>query len=293
MTHDRSPKGQLFESPSTSVFDLRSALELLSRQPGELLTTSEPVDPNNELAAVYAQIGAGTPVRPPTRSGPAMLFEKVKGYDIPVVVGVHAGRQRVAMMLGCSPERLPATLIQAVDNPLGPVPFAGPKAPCQEIVHTAPFDIRKLLPAPTNTPLDAGPYFNMGLVRAEDPKTGQTDVTIHRLCIQGPDLLSIYMVPGRHIDQFRKSAESMDRVLPVSISMGLDPAIYVSACFEQPTTPLGFDELSIAGAVRGRPVELVDCVSISAKAIAHAEIVIEGEMLPHERVREDVQSDTG
>ena len=101
------------------------------------------------------------------------------------------------------------------------------------------------------------------------------------------------MVPGRHIDQFRLKAEAMGRSLPVSINMGLDPAIYLSACFEQPTTPLGFDELSIAGALRERPVELVDCVSVAAKAIAHAEIVIEGEILPHERMREDLHSNTG
>ena len=281
------------ESAATSISDLRSALALLSLHPGELLTTQELVDPNRELAAVYARIGAGTPTKPPTRSGPAMLFENVKGYDIPVLVGVLASRQRIAVMLGCRPERIAARLMEARDNPLAPVLFQGPNAPCQEVVHTASFDMRKLLPAPTNTALDAGPYFGMGLVRAEDPETGQADVTIHRLCVQGSDRLSIYMVPGRHIDRFHVKAESMDRPLPVSISMGLDPAIYVSASFEPPTTPLGFDELSIAGAVRGRPVQLVDCLSVSAKAIAHAEIVIEGEILPHERIREDLQTNTG
>ena len=65
------------------------------------------------------------------------------------------------------------------------------------------------------------------------------DVTIHRLCVQGPDRLSVYFVPGRHIDQFRMKAERAGRALPVSISMGLDPAIYLAACFEPPTTPLG------------------------------------------------------
>ena len=281
------------ESPGNGICDLRSAMALLSRHPGELLTTKEPVDPNNELAAVYARIGAGTPVKPPTRTGPAMLFENVKGYDIPVLVGVLGSRQRVAMMLGCPPDRLAHLLIEAVGKPVVPVLFPGSKAPCQEVIHAAPLDITTLLPAPTNTPLDAGPYFGMGLVRAEDPETGQADVTIHRLCVQGPDLITMYLVPGRHIDQFRIKAESMNRPLPISINMGLDPAIYVSACFEPPTTPIGFDELSIAGALRGRPVELAECVSVRAKAIANAEIVIEGEILPHERMREDVHSNTG
>ena len=293
MIHNEPSQGAAGESAVERIFDLRSALALLAEYPHELLRTTEEVDPVGELAGVYARVGAGTPVIPPTRCGPAMIFENVKGFDIPVIVGVHASRERVALMMGCSAEKLPAFLMEAVDNPLAAVPFSGGDAPCREVVHTAPLDIRRLLPVPTNTSLDAGPYFSMGLVRAEDPETGESDVTIHRLCVQGPDLLSIYLVPGRHIDQFRMKAESMDQSLPVSISIGLDPAIYVSACFEQPTTPLGFDELSIAGAVRKRPVELAECVSVRAKAVAHAEIVIEGEILPHERMREDAHSDTG
>ena len=150
-----------------------------------------------------------------------------------------------------------------------------------------------MLPAPTNTLFDAGPYFNLGLLRAEDPETGEADVTIHRLCVQGSDRLTVYFVPGRHIDQFRIKAEQQGKPLPVSINMGLDPAIYLAACFEPPTTPLGFDELTIAGGLRQRPVELVDCVSVPAKAIARAEIVIEGEILPGERMREDINTGTG
>jgi len=74
---------------------------------------------------------------------------------------------------------------------------------------------------------------------------------------------------------------------------GARPAVYLAACFEPPATPLGCDELSIAGGFRGRPVELVDCVSIAGQAIAHAEIVLEGEILPGERTREDAQTNTG
>ena len=293
MDDAKQTDGQSTGSSRTNVFDLRSALAELARRPGQLLATQEPVDPISELAAVYRKIGAGTPVKPPTRSGPAMLFENVKGYDIPVIVGVLASRERVGIILGCAPDRLPNLLLDAVNNPVEAAPYSKPKAPCQEVVHEAPLDVRRILPAPTNTPLDAGPSFGMGLLRAEDPETGQFDVTIHRLCVQGPDTLTVYMVQGRHIDQFRLKAEAMGRSLPVSINMGLDPAIYLTACFEQPTTPLGFDELSIAGAIRERPVELVDCVSVAAKAIAHAEIVIEGEILPHERMREDLHSNTG
>ncbi|MBL0159045.1 MAG: UbiD family decarboxylase [Bryobacterales bacterium] len=278
---------------SAAIVDLRTALEFLASIPGQLISTRTPVDPVAELAGVYRHIGAGTPVAPPTRIGPAMLFESVKGYTMPVVTGVLASRQRTALLLGSTVERLPFDLLDALNHPRTPITIPNAEAPCQQVVIRPPFDLRTLIPAPTNTLLDAGPYFNMGLIRAEDPETGESDVTIHRMCLQGPDLLSVYFVPGRHIDQFRIKAEKAGRALPVSISMGLDPAIYLAACFEPPTTPLGFDELTIAGGLRRRPVELVDCLTVAAKAIARAEIVLEGEILPGERIREDVQTNTG
>ena len=290
---DTEQRGLSGKNVAGDILDLRSAMAFLKKSPGQLLVCSEPVDPNAELAGVYRRVGAGTPVEPPTREGPAMLFENVLGYDIPVITGVLASRKRVARLLGTKPARLPHRLLEALETPVAAEMTPDPHPPCQEIIHDKDIDIMKLLPAPTNTPLDAGPYFTMGLIRAQDPDTGEADVTIHRLCVQGPDRLSIYFVPGRHIDQFRIKAEKAGKPLPISINIGLDPAVYLAACFEPPTTPLGFDELSVAGGLRGRPVELAQCVSVDAKGLARAEIVIEGEILPDERIREDIKRNTG
>ncbi len=276
------------------VTDLRSALRLLESVPGQLLRTDHPVDPNAELAGVYRHIGAGCPVAPPTKIGPAMLFQNVKGYPgARVVTGIMASRERVALLLNTPAHRLGFKLLEAVDHPIAPVVSQAPAPPCQEVVYRDNLDIRTILPAPTNTPEDAGPYFTMGLLRASDPETGKHDVTIHRMCVQGPDTISVFFAPGRHIDAFREKAEKAGKALPVSINIGLDPAVYIAACFEPPTTPLGCDELAIAGGLRGRAYELAKCVSIDEYSIAHAEVVIEGEILPDVRVREDMNSNTG
>ena len=125
------------------------------------------------------------------------------------------------------------------------------------------------------------------------PENGDEDVTIHRMCLQGPDTLSVWFSPGRHIDVFRAKAEAAGKPLPVSVSIGLDPAIYLGACFEPPMTPIGFNELAIAGALRGRAVEQCACLTVDAKALAWAEYVIEGEILPNVRIAEDAQSGNG
>lgn len=280
------------------VIDLRSALELLESIPGQMVHTDVEVDPSAELAGVYRYVGAGGTVARPTKTGPAMTFENVKGHQgAKVVIGLLASRKRVGYLLNSKPEKLGFMMRDAVKNAIAPVVVDKAKAQCQEVVHLATdegFDIRKLIPAPTNTPEDAGPYVTLGMCYASDVETGESDVTIHRLCLQSKDEISMFFTPGaRHLGAFREKAEALGKPLPISISIGVDPAIEIASCFEPPTTPLGFNELSIAGAIRGKAVELVPCVTIDEKCIANAEYVIEGELLVGARVREDQNSNTG
>ncbi len=286
------------ETKKVDVHDLRSALELLKTVPGQLIETNEPVDPLAEISGVYRHVGAGGTVARPTRKGPAMIFNNVKGHPgARVAIGVLASRERVALMLNSKPDKLGFLLKDSVNNPIAPIMVGKEKALCQEVVHYATdpgFDIRKLVPAPTNTTEDAGPYITLGMCYASDPENGDTDITIHRLCLQSKDEISMYFVPGgRHLTVFREKAEAAGKPLPISISIGVDPAIEIGSCFEPPTTPLGFDELSIAGSLRGKAVELVDCLTVKAKAIANAEYVIEGDLLPNVRVVEDQNTHTG
>ena len=272
-------------------YDLRSALNALI-EAEELIETDTPVEPFGELAGIYRHIGAGGTVMRPTGLGPAMIFNQVIGHeDSRVLIGLLASRKRVSIMLGRPQEELAVLLNEAVKNPIPPIRYNEGSALCQEVVHLATeegFDIRKILPAPTNTPEDAGPYITMGMCYASDPKGGGSDVTIHRLCLQGPDEMTMFFTPGaRHLDVFRNSAEEEGQGLPIAISIGVDPAIEIGACFEPPTTPLGFDELSIAGGIRNEAVALTKCVTIDEYAIANAEYVIEGILLPDIRIRED------
>lgn len=283
----------------TEILDLRTALEVLREMPGQLVETNVEVDPAAELSGVYRYVGAGgTVMRPTTINGPAMLFHNIKGHpDARVAIGVLASRERVARLFGCEKQELGHLVRSCAENPIQPEVIQT-KGPCQEVIHLASeeaFDLFKLIPAPTNTPVDAGPYITLGMCYATHPDTGLSDVTIHRMCIQSRDELSIFLQPGsRHIGAMAERATELNQPLPISVSIGVDPAIEVLSCFEPPTTPLGFNELSIAGALRQKPVELCPCVTIQEHAIANAEYVIEGEILPgSNHVVEDQNSHTG
>lgn len=282
---------------NNAVCDLRSAIDLLSNIPGELICTNTEVDSHSEIAGLYRYIGAGgTCKRPTNKHGPAVLFNKIKNYsNIRVAIGLMSNRKRVGYLLNCHPEKLGFLFKNSLKKLIKPK-IIKDKPVCQDVVHHADnpnFDLRSLLPAITNTEKDAGPYLTMGMCYASDPENKQSDITIHRLCIQSHDTLSMWLTPGRHIDVFRSKAEKMGKQLPISINIGVDPAIEISSCFEPPTTPIGFNELFIAGAIRNKPVELVKCINIEEYSIANAEIVIEGEFIPNIRVREDQNTNTG
>ena len=94
------------------VNDLRSALELLASLQGELVESDTEVDPEAELAGVYRYVGAGGTVARPTKEGPAMVFNHVKGHpEARVAIGVLASRRRVAALLDSRPEELGKTAV--------------------------------------------------------------------------------------------------------------------------------------------------------------------------------------
>ena len=208
-----------------TITDLRTALDFLSGIPGQLVSTAVEVDPYLELAGVYRRVGSGTPTAPPTQVGPAMVFENVKGSDAKVVAGVLASRERTALLLGSTKERLMFDLFAALEQPVTPIVVPASKAPCQEVVVKPPLDIREVIPQIVSSTKDAGAFLNMSLLRAEDPENEASDVTIHRMCIHGADTMSVSIAAGRHIGVFHQKAEKLGKPLPVSVSIGFDPAM--------------------------------------------------------------------
>ncbi|MGN0918281.1 MAG: UbiD family decarboxylase domain-containing protein, partial [Oxalobacter sp.] len=200
--------GQKGRCMMAEIHDLRSALAYLKTRPGQLLETDTEADPDAEISGVYRYVGAGGTVMRPTKEGPAMLFNHVKGFDdARVAIGLLASRKRVADLLGLDAEHLGIEMAEKLKHTIAPEMVApGTHIDCQEQVYRADdpdFDLRKLVPAPTNTPEDAGPYITMGLAMGTDPENGTSDVTIHRFCIEGRDTLAMFITPGsRHLGAF-------------------------------------------------------------------------------------------
>lgn len=215
----------------------------------------------------------------------AVLFPQPGGHAISVVSGFMSQRSWIAESLGVPPGALLAHFRKATEEPTPWRELSKQDAVCQQVVHdfhAQPLDITQLLPIPTHSEFDSGPYITAGLVIARNPRTGVQNVSINRIQINGPDRLGILMLP-RHLHAFYQSAESTGSALPVAIVIGVDPATALSS---QAITPIDFDELTIAGSLHGAPLPVVKCRTNDVRVPAHAEIVIEGRLLPRIRQAE-------
>src|SRR5215469_9225784 len=250
------------------VTDLRQWLDILAAS--DRLAVARPgVKLRFELAAIAKALDGRK----------ATLFPRPDGHPIPVISGLTSDRGWMAQAMGLSNDRLLEIFQEAALNPLPWREVAD--AAVHEVVHRA-VDLPKLLPIPTHNELDSAPYITAGLLISRNPKTGAQNVTIHRLQLSGPNRLGVLLLP-RHTLRFFQMAEEAGGDLPCAIVIGIDPLTLLAS---QAIAPLDLDELTIAGALHGRPLEVVRCLGSDIRVPAHAEIVLEGRILAHVREME-------
>jgi 4-hydroxy-3-polyprenylbenzoate decarboxylase len=264
---------------------------------GELVRVGVEVDPYLELSEIVDRVSKeqGT-------ANKALLFEKVKGSTMPVLVNAFGSERRCALSLGVESieehaDRLRGFLDQAPPEglldkvkmlpKLAEVGRFMPKkvksAPCQEVVLEGDeVDLGKL-PVLTTWPDDAGPFITFPLCVTNDPESGKRNLGTYRLQVMGPKVTGFHS--HLHKDARRHLAKAKDRGerIPVAVAIGADPA----TCFASVVpAPPDIDELLIAGFIRRKPVPLVPCRTVPLEVPATAEIVLEGYVDPNDTVTE-------
>src|SRR5262247_4067850 len=181
------------------------------------------------------------------RNGPGLLFERPAGGSLPLAVDLMASRRRYALALGAQPEELAAEWNRRTSTPLAPI----------------------------WNELDGGPYLTLSCHVTKDPVTQTRNVGLYRNQVHDRQMLGILAAPYTHLNLQRNKAPN--EPFPVALVLGPDPTVVMTA---PAPIPYGTDELAIAGALRGKPLELVPCKTIPLEVPAMAEIVIEGEIQP-------------
>ncbi|MAI45438.1 MAG: UbiD family decarboxylase [Hyphomicrobiaceae bacterium TMED74] len=206
----------------------------------------------------------------------ATVFPQLGNRDGVIVSGLLSQRHWMAEALGTTESELLSRFQGALAKPLPWKEVANP--PCQQVVYDEP-DLTSMLPIPTHNEHDNGAYITAGLVITRNPKTGRQNVAIHRLQIQGPRQLGALLLP-RHTLAYQQMAESEGHDLDVAIVIGSSPAALLSS---QAIAPFDQDELEIAGALTGAPLEVAKCLGSELRVPATSEIIIEGRFLANTR----------
>jgi 4-hydroxy-3-polyprenylbenzoate decarboxylase len=268
---------------------------------GALVRVGEPVSPVLEITEIHTRLLA--------ERGPAVLFENIEGHRMPVLTNLFGTVERVAWGMSREPHQLaelgetlaffkqpvpPESFGQALELlPLVKValsmkPKSVSRAPCQEVVlKGADIDLGRL-PIQTCWPGEPAPLITWPLVVTKGPTAAREDnfnLGIYRMQVLGRDRTLMRWLKHRGGAQHhRRWAGSRSDPLPAAAVLGADPGVTLAAVTPVPDT---ISEYQFAGLLRGKRVELVDCVTVPLKVPATAEIVLEG------HVSLDEQGDEG
>ena len=278
--------------------DLRDFISQLEAQ-GELKRVKAPVSPNLEMTEICDRVLKS--------AGPAILFENVPGYAMPVLGNLFGTPRRVALGMGqedVTALRDVGKLLAFLKEPEPPkglrdawdkwpkfkkildmAPRKVSKAPCQEVVLEGDEVDLSRLPIQTCWPGDVGPLITWGLTVTRGPLKERQNLGIYRQQVIGKNKLIMRWLAhrGGALD-FRDWCNAHPgEPFPVSVALGADPATILGAVTPVPDT---LSEYQFAGLLRGGKTEITQCVSNNLNVPAGAEIVLEGHIMPGETAPE-------
>src|SRR5438128_6243373 len=249
--------------------DLRSFVAAYERaHPGEVIRVAEPVSIEEDVMALVLEYER-------RRRSPILMFERIAGYDMPIVCNVVASRRALAFALGVDERGLAAEYARRIKDHVKPVVV--PTPPSRNPPLTGPAMHLASLPIPRYFPGDAGRYLTAGMLVARDPDTGVETEGYHRFQLKGRDRMGVSLHSRRRMFEYQRRAEARGRPLPCAIALGLHPLVSMGS-LAYPAAEVG--KFEVVSGLFGAPLEIADCTSIDLQVPAAAEIVIEGEILP-------------
>jgi UbiD family decarboxylase len=258
-------------SSSVQPPSLRSFLAELPES--EILRVSEPMELDYVPTALVLELER-------RRQTPVVIIEQPTGYDFPVVANLFASRQRIACMAGVPPGGFNDAWTRALADMIPPTVVD--RGPVQEVViEGSALDAGKL-PISRHFAKDAGRYIGSGILICKDPDTGVRNLSYQRLQLKAPNRFGASLHSRGHIWEHLQRCAASGRDLDVAVVIGVHPAINLAAGAKVASE---VDELDLAGALIGAPIELVKCRTIDVEVPAEAEFVLEGRILGH--VHED------
>ena len=257
--------------------DLRDFIDICERE-GQLRRVKAEVDWDLEVSHISKMVEE--------RGGPALLFENVKGYTSPLLMGAFATTQRLGLMLGKGAglsmiDLTRAWMNMAIRN-LTPAKEQEGGPIFENTVDEEKVDVFGF-PSPRFYELDGGRFFGTTVFMVmKDPETGGINLGTYRMQVLDSKTVGVQILPGKRGDVILQKYRKMGRKMPACAIIGGDPLLLVAGT----VMVAGASEYDVVGSLRGAPVDIVRSPLYGLPIPASAEIVLEGEIDP-ERLREE------
>jgi 4-hydroxy-3-polyprenylbenzoate decarboxylase len=229
--------------------------------------------------------------------GPAILFENVEGFEIPVLGNAFGSLRRLKMALDMenfeeigermaklTKLKIPHGLLNKVKMlpKLSEISDYGPKStnsgPVTEIVETSKPTLDSL-PIIKSFPKDSGRFITFGITVSKNPETQVRNLGVYRLQVIGSKkAIMHWQIHKRGALHYQMNKEKMQKT-EVAVVIGADPATVFSAVAP---VPEGLDKFLFAGITRRKGIDLVKCRTVDVEVPASAEVVLEGYVDPSE-----------
>lgn len=251
--------------------DLRSYLaQLVQQNENNLRLVDTEVDPHFGITAYAAALSE-------RGDYPALLFNRVKGSEIACISNLLTSYERVALYLDCEVQDIPRVYGEKLQKPIAPVVVEPSRATVKEqVIEEADVDLSKL-PIPVHNELDGGPYLSAGVMIIRDPDSGLINAGIYRHHIFNERDMGVWFLGAHHGGLIYKKYKAQGKPAPIAIALGHHPGFIMGAVSR--VQGIG-GEYEAAGALMGEALELVKADTSDLLVPAHAEIILEGEILP-------------
>ncbi len=213
--------------------------------------------------------------------GPALIFDNVTGFDVPVLTSAFTSPSRMAVALGVEPgpsmPELSRLWMERTTAGLKPPVYTDIPMVAENQLNGSDVDVNRF-PAPQLYSNDGGRFFGTtAFLVCRDPDTGWVNLGTYRMQILESNRVGVQFLQGKDADQILNKYRERGEKMPAAAVLGGDPLLFLaSATF----IGSGISELDIVGALRQEPVEVWESDRTGLPIPARAEIVLEGYIDP-------------
>lgn len=272
------------------IKNLREYIKLLE-EAGELKRITQEVDSNLEITEIADRM-----VR---RNGPALLFENIKGFSIPILINAFGSLKRIAIalevkdieevskriedILNLKPrEGLIGTfssLINIINELKDAKTKLVKKASCKEEIHIKYASLEEF-PIMKCWPKDGGKFITFPLVFTKDPETGIYNCGVYRMQVYDEKTTGMHWHIHHHGAKHFLKYQKLNKTMEVAVAIGASPAAILAAVSPLPDD---FYEMAFASFIQKKSIEMVKAETVDLEVPAEAEIILEGYIDPNEK----------